>query len=233
MVECEFLPSHIRSNNTDFRVDVVAKKSGGGREQAFVVFEEQSAATAALRGLSDQLFYKKALVSLISHIDMPQGWRQKAISYSKKPSNATLARTDPSLSRDAAAIQAAKLVVSRAQGEYEALEKEKEDADARVAQGQKRDLDGEGEERSGKKAKTGGDEDEEEMEMDEDDDGRSPFDLLWVRMGWVLMVDAPAAGVSSSKLICTNLPPECTEEIMGALFAQYVPPIHTSWLTII
>jgi len=29
-----------------------------------VVFEEQTAATAALRGLSGQLFYKKALVRL-------------------------------------------------------------------------------------------------------------------------------------------------------------------------
>ena len=38
----------------------------------------------------------------------------------------------------------------------------------------------------------------------------------------MLMIDAPSAGGSSSKLICTNLPPECTEEIMGALFAQYV-----------
>jgi hypothetical protein len=43
-----------------------------------------------------------------------------------------------------------------------------------------------------------------------------------------LIVDAPAAGGSSSKLICTNLPPECTEEIMGALFAQYVPLSITS-----
>jgi hypothetical protein len=104
------------------------------------------------------------------------------------------------------------------------LEKEKEDADARVAQGQKRDLDGEGEERSGKKAKTGGDEDEEEMEMDEDDDGESRLAAICDQMGYELISDAPSAGGSSSKLICTNLPPECTEEIMGALFAQYVPP---------
>jgi hypothetical protein len=102
------------------------------------------------------------------------------------------------------------------------LEKEKEDADARVAQGQKRDLDGEAEERSGKKAKTGGDEDEEEMEMDEDDDGMSHLSASLDGGGYVLIIDAPSAGGSSSKLICTNLPPECTEEIMGALFAQYV-----------
>jgi hypothetical protein len=50
--------------SADDRVDIVAKKNGGGREQAFVVFEEQTAATAALRGLSGQLFYKKALVRL-------------------------------------------------------------------------------------------------------------------------------------------------------------------------
>jgi hypothetical protein len=118
------------------------------------------------------------------------------------------------------------LVVSRAQGEYEALEKEKEDADARVAQGQKRDLDGEGDERSGKKAKTNGDEDEEEMEMDEDDDGTSTSHL------YELISDTPAAGASGSKLICTNLPPECTEEIMGALFAQYVPPSR-HWIKLI
>lgn len=42
---------------------MVAKKHSGGRGQAFVVFEEQTAATAAMRGLSGQLFYKKALVS--------------------------------------------------------------------------------------------------------------------------------------------------------------------------
>jgi hypothetical protein len=47
----------------DSRVDVIAKKHAGGRGQAFVVFEDQTAATAALRGLSGELFYKKALVS--------------------------------------------------------------------------------------------------------------------------------------------------------------------------
>lgn len=52
---------------TDGRLDVVAKKHGGGREQAFIVFEEQTAATAALRGLSGQLFYQKALVSWPLH----------------------------------------------------------------------------------------------------------------------------------------------------------------------
>jgi len=107
------------------------------------------------------------------------------------------------------------------------LEKEKEDADARVAQGQKRDLDGEGEERSGKKAKTGGDEDEEEMEMDEDDDGESSSADAVIEEH-ILIADAPPAGGSSSKLICTNLPPECTEDIMGALFAQYVPILFLS-----
>jgi hypothetical protein len=49
----------------------------------------------------------------------------------------------------------------------------------------------------------------------------SPF---YIARSHELIPDAPVAGGSSgSKLICTNLPPECTEEIMGALFAQYVP----------
>ena len=41
----------------------MAKKHAGGRGQAFVVFEDQAAATAAMRGLTGELFYKKALVS--------------------------------------------------------------------------------------------------------------------------------------------------------------------------
>jgi U2 small nuclear ribonucleoprotein B'' len=46
-------------------VDVIAKKHDGGRGQAFIVFEEQVQATAALRGLSGEMFYNKALVSCL------------------------------------------------------------------------------------------------------------------------------------------------------------------------
>ena len=85
----------------------------------------------------------------------------QSIAYARKPSNATLARTDPSLSREAAAIEAAKMVVSRAQGEYEALEKER-----------KRELEEGGEERVAKRAKADADdEDEMEIEMEDDEDG--------------------------------------------------------------
>ncbi|OCF35254.1 hypothetical protein I317_01379 [Kwoniella heveanensis CBS 569] len=173
-------------------IDVVAKKHNGGRGQAFVVFAEQAAATAALRGLTGELFYNKEL----------------RISYAKKPSHATLARQDPSLSRDKAAIEAAKMVVSRAQGEYEQLEKERENEDAAL-RGEKRDLPeaadgdggaGEGERQSKrmKGAEAEEDEDEEEMEIEEDDEDD----------------DKP-------KLICTNLPPECNADIMSALYSQY------------
>ncbi|WVQ98482.1 hypothetical protein IAU59_005608 [Kwoniella sp. CBS 9459] len=177
-------------------IDVVAKKHDGGRGQAFVVFAEQAAATAALRGLTGESFYNKQL----------------RISYAKKPSNATLARQDPSLSRDKAAIEAAKMVVSRAQGEYEQLEKERENEDAAL-RGEKRDLaadgdadaDGAGEDgqggRESKRLKKDNvdaeDEDEEEMEIEEDDDDDKPT------------------------LICTNLPPECNADIMSALYSQY------------
>jgi hypothetical protein len=47
----------------DGRIDVVAKKHGGGRGQAFVVFDEVASATAALRALSGEQFYERALVS--------------------------------------------------------------------------------------------------------------------------------------------------------------------------
>lgn len=45
------------------RIDIVAKKHDGGRGQAFIVFEEQAAATAALRGLNDTQFYNRDMVS--------------------------------------------------------------------------------------------------------------------------------------------------------------------------
>lgn len=49
------------------RIDVVAKKHDGGRGQAFVVFEEQVAATAALRALTGETFYNKELVRAFSN----------------------------------------------------------------------------------------------------------------------------------------------------------------------
>ncbi|WWC69627.1 uncharacterized protein I206_103570 [Kwoniella pini CBS 10737] len=167
-------------------IDIVAKKNGGGRGQAFIVFAEQAGATAALRALSGGLFYNKEL----------------SISYAKAPSNATLSRQDPSLSREKAAIEAAKLVVSNAQGEYEQLEKERE-ADEAVLRGEKReaiDEDGESTGRDAKRLKGNeqeNEEDEEEMELDDEDEDDQP------------------------SLICSNLPPECNEDIMSALFSQY------------
>jgi hypothetical protein len=46
-----------------YRIDIVAKKNGGGRGQAFVVFAEQAAATSAMRTLTGELFYTRELVS--------------------------------------------------------------------------------------------------------------------------------------------------------------------------
>ncbi|WWD15764.1 hypothetical protein CI109_100186 [Kwoniella shandongensis] len=185
-------------------IDVVAKKHDGGRGQAFVVFAEQSAATSALRSLTGETFYNKDL----------------RITYAKKPSSATIARTDPTASRDAAAIEAARMVVSRAQGEYEQLEKERELEDAAIrgdtvpgAGGEKRGLEGEGEGRVSKRVKGNEveEEEEEEMEMDEDDDEEN---------------DKP----SKPTLICTNLPAECNADIMGALLSQYTGFVTSSAL---
>lgn len=43
-------------------VDIIAKKHDGGRGQAFVTFDEQAAATAAMRALHGEMFYSKELV---------------------------------------------------------------------------------------------------------------------------------------------------------------------------
>jgi len=66
---------------------------------------------------------------------------------------------------------------------------------------------GNGDVREAKRVKTdGGEEDEEEMEIEmEDDEDALP----------------KANGSAGSTLVCTNLPPECSEDIMGALFGQY------------
>ncbi|ORX39707.1 hypothetical protein BD324DRAFT_614682 [Kockovaella imperatae] len=177
-------------------IDVTAKKHDGGRGQAFVTFDDQASATSAMRGLTGESFYGKPL----------------SITYSKKPSNATLSRLDPSASRDAAAIKAAKLVVSRAQGEYEQLEKEREDEEAGRGgggggAGAKRDLeDGEGGDASGRNTKKPKVEEDEamEIEMDEDEDE-----------------GAAASSSGGVALLCSNLPPECNEMVLSALFGQY------------
>lgn len=52
-----------RQDTTDISIDIVAKKHDGGRGQAFVVFDETASATAALRGLQGNEFYKRELVS--------------------------------------------------------------------------------------------------------------------------------------------------------------------------
>lgn len=111
------------------------------------------------------------------------------IAYAKNPSNATLAREDPSKSKEARAIEAARVTISKAQGEYEQLEREK-------AGGinSKRAPDADVEDRASKKAKTE-DDDDMEIEMEDDDD----------------------VNVS---VLCSNLPAECNEAIMGALFSQ-------------
>lgn len=92
-----------------------------------------------------------------------------------------LARIDPSQSRDAKAVEAARLVVSHAQGEYEQLEKERE-----LDGAGKRELDDGEEGASGgptaKRAKQEvDDEDEMEIEMEDDDDGEWRLEE-W--MGW-------------------------------------------------
>ncbi|KAK4689964.1 hypothetical protein P7C73_g142, partial [Tremellales sp. Uapishka_1] len=174
-------------------IDIIAKKHGGGRGQAFVVFSDQVAATAAMRGLSGSAFYSKDL----------------RITYAKRPSNATLAQTDPSLTRDAAAVKAAKLVVSNAQGEYEQMEKEREMEEGGLKRGlEEADGGGGSGERDAKRQKAGADDDDMEMEIEVEDEDEED-------------------GV---KVVANNLPSEATTEILGALFGQYTGFIKASLL---
>ncbi|CAK9781913.1 hypothetical protein CC85DRAFT_288535 [Cutaneotrichosporon oleaginosum] len=151
-------------------IDVVAKKHDGGRGQAFIVYDEVASATAALRALSGEQFYERAL----------------NITYARTASHATLALDDPTFSKEAIAIKAARGVLDSARGEYEQLANEKRPLD-------------EGEElRTAKRAKI---EDDDDMEIEMEDDE-----------------DVTGEGIA---VVCTNLPAECNEDIMGALFSQY------------
>ncbi|KAL7422242.1 hypothetical protein Q5752_002888 [Cryptotrichosporon argae] len=173
-------------------IDVVAKKHGaGGRGQAFVVFEEQAAATAALRGLTGEEFYGRSL----------------RISYAKTPSRASLILADPSAALlTLTATAANKTTTSRAEGEYEALERAREDevaGAAGAAGGEKRAAEEGAEERESKRRKEDDDEDEMEIEMEDDED----------------VVQQTGVAV-----VVSNLPAECSEAIIGALFAQQAVP---------
>lgn len=144
-----------------------------------------------MRALSGELFYKKELVGcvllpllcLCSHSPCGADTPDQRITYSRQPSNSTLARTNPEASREAAAVRAAKLTVSNAQGEYEQLEKDREAEEAKLG---KRELDGGEEERPGKRQKedNGGEEEEMEIEMDMDDDDDDEGECLYHILGY-------------------------------------------------
>lgn len=137
------------------------------------------------------------------------------------------------------------MTVSNAAGEYEQLEKEREAEEqgrgataasgamidgAEALTGEKRPNEnggGEEEGRAGKKSRTDGgqevEEDEMEIEMEDDEDGQSTTSRLGVfcSLAEQTLTNEPALPAGTT-LICTNLPPECNEQIMSALFSQCV-----------
>ncbi|KAI5453837.1 hypothetical protein NCC49_004833 [Naganishia albida] len=147
-------------------LDVVAQKGNKMRGQAFVVFEEQSAATAAMRALVGEDFYGRPL----------------RITYARSTSNATLQHEDP----EAVIAPSKKLrkedrtIASRAQGDYEDLERERLDEEEgrgkreRAENGDAEEQPDETGDQPDKKkrkvdnAQDGADGDEEEMEMDDE-----------------------------------------------------------------
>jgi len=120
-------------------------------------------------------------------------------------------------------------VVSRAQGEYEALEKEREEQEAGLGKRALEDgeggADGEGGGPASKKVKreSGAEDDEDEMEieMEDDEDGASARGGVKASLGRILMPALPTTnGAAGVTVICSNLPPEASEDILGALYGQ-------------
>ncbi|KAJ9120878.1 hypothetical protein QFC22_002813 [Naganishia vaughanmartiniae] len=148
------------------------------RGQAFIVFEEISAATAAMRALVGEEFYGRPL----------------RITYANSTSNATLLHEDP----EAALTQANKklrkedrTIASRAQGAYEDLERERQEEEEGRGKRERGEMNGDvdgqsegddaaaaGDAPEKKRRKVdvteagenggGADADEEEMEMDDE-----------------------------------------------------------------
>ncbi|KAG8697185.1 hypothetical protein FRC08_006687 [Ceratobasidium sp. 394] len=85
---------------------------------------------------------------------------------------------------------------------------------SRLGSGTKRER---GDEATGHAAKRGRGEDGEEMDMD-DDQETTPSNAAAQARG--------ASSTASSRLLCTNLPPEITQEALQPLFQQY-PGLHS------
>jgi hypothetical protein len=132
-----------------------------------------------MRNLTGERFYERDLVGHYTYgspelrLALDHGaWAHttQRISYAKSPSNAYIARTNPEASREAAAVAAAKTIISRAQGEYEQLEKEREAEEAGRAGDKRAAEDGVG---GGGKRQKVEEEEEMEIEMEDDEDGVS------------------------------------------------------------
>ncbi|GHJ84373.1 hypothetical protein NliqN6_0775 [Naganishia liquefaciens] len=143
-------------------LDVVAQKGNKMRGQAFVVYEEISAATAAMRALVGEEFYGRPL----------------RITYARTTSNATIQHEDPDAVITKKLRKEDRTTTSRAQGAHEDLERERQEEEegrGKRDRGENGDADDGTEpadEPEKKKRKVdkadGADADEEEMEMDDE-----------------------------------------------------------------
>ncbi|EPQ27241.1 uncharacterized protein PFL1_05164 [Pseudozyma flocculosa PF-1] len=206
-------------------LDIVATRADGMRGQAFVVFKDLTASTAAMRGLSGFEFYDKPLsieyartkskATLVQELG-PEALFDQELANSK---NRLAAQSGTGAGQQG---QQGKVTISRAQAEAQGREKKRAREEAGVASDDD-DEDGEGP----KKVRRGGDEDEDDGdameiggESDNEDEGPQP-------------APAPATfdpnsppqslpgDVANPILLCSDLPAETSEEQLGVLFQQH------------
>ncbi|KAI0065924.1 RNA-binding domain-containing protein [Artomyces pyxidatus] len=124
-------------------IDVVASKTPKMRGQAFLVFTDLAAATAALRACDGMLFYEKPL----------------HIQYAKSKSHATLRREDPTFVPPSSAHGKALAEMQRQSISQQKRHRDDEDMDV--------------DSRTQKREKSAQEEDEAEMEIDDEEEGHA------------------------------------------------------------
>lgn len=160
------------------------------RGQAFLVFADLAAATAAMRACEGMIFYDKPL----------------RIDYAKTKSHATLRREDPNFVPPSS-VHANSLLFNQTNG--------KRPRDSDVADG----------ERTTKREKS--DDSDEEMEIEDDDDSGAQNKTSSEMSSTV----PQQVSMPTTRLLCTNLPQEVTDDVLSVLFQQHpgLKSVQVTW----
>ncbi|EJD01171.1 RNA-binding domain-containing protein [Fomitiporia mediterranea MF3/22] len=178
-------------------IDIIAIKSARMKGQAFVVFADLPEATTAMRACEGMIFYDKPL----------------HIHYAKSKSYAVLRREDPDFIPPNPVGQSRLLNGTSASNIVEKRSREEEEEED-LASGA----------RQPKREKPNGDEDGdgEEMELEDENDSGAQEQQQQAAQAVPPVLEQPSA-----RLLCTNLPMEVTDDVLGVLFQQYQGFIST------